>query len=198
MRPGALASLVPGTYATNGFLVPVTFTVPAGWEGNLGGPYFLDLGRTGGPELVDISIFDTVDADPCDFSKGRIVPPPGPSVDDLVSALVGLPKIDVSTPTDITLDGYRGKQLTISGPSDTTGCTLSPERNMRLWQLPLGLAYGTNPGQADRHIILDVNGQRIVITTPVLPAQSAATNAEIQAVLDSIRIRPAPPSASPS
>src|SRR4029077_2430319 len=114
MSPGALASLVPGTYATKGFGLPVTFTVPAGWEGHVGGPYLVDLGRSAGPELMAISIFDTVMADPCHFNKGPINPSPGPSVDDLVTALVGLPGLDVSTPTDITIDGYRGKQLTIT------------------------------------------------------------------------------------
>jgi hypothetical protein len=195
---GDLASLVPGTYVTQEFLVPVTLTVPAGWEGHVGGPYFVDLGRTAGPELVGIAIFDTVYTDPCDFTKGPMDPSPGPSVDDLVTALVGLPELDVSTPTDITIDGYRGKQLTITAPSDVAGCTLSPEGNLRVWELPLGAPYGMNRGQSDRLIILDVEGQRIVIITPLLPAQSAATNAEIQAVLDSIRLEPAPPTASPS
>jgi hypothetical protein len=198
MGVGDLASLVPGTYATQGFEVPVTFTVPSGWEGHLGGPYLVDLGRINGPQLVGISIFDAVYADPCDFNKGIMDPKPGTSVDDLVTALVGLPELTVSTPTDITIDGFRGKQLTITAPSDVSGCTLSSDGTLRVWELPLGATYGLLRGQRDRLIILDVEGQRIVITTPVLPAQSPATNAEIQAIVDSIRITPAPPSASPS
>jgi hypothetical protein len=72
MGAGDLASLVPGTYATQEFLAPVTFTVPPGWEGHVGGPYLVDLGRIGGPQLVAISIFNTVYIDPCDFSMGVI------------------------------------------------------------------------------------------------------------------------------
>src|SRR4029077_9869634 len=115
-----------------------------------------DLGRSAGPELMAISIFDTVMADPCHFNKGPINPSPGPSVDDLVTALVGLPGLDVSTPTDITIDGYRGKQLTITAPSDISACTLSPDGDMWVWKLPLGANYGMVPDQRDRLIILDV------------------------------------------
>jgi hypothetical protein len=119
-------------------------------------------------------------------------PPVGASVDDLVTALEGLPELRVSTPTDITIDGYHGKQLTITAPSDTAGCTLSPDGNLRVWSLPLGANYGMSRGQSDRLIILDANGQRIVISTPELPAPSDATKAEAQAVIDSIRIPHAP------
>ena len=41
--------------------------------------------------------------------------------------------------------------------------------------------------------ILDVDGQRLVIDVPELPGETAATKAEVQGVLDSIRIAPANP-----
>ena len=191
---------VPGTYATQEFLVPVTFTVPAGWEGHVGGPYIVDLGRSARSaargdlrsSTRSMQIHVTSTRDPWIRHRGRRWTTSSP-------ALVGLPGLQVSTPTDITIDGYRGKQLTMTAPSDVAGCTLSPDGNLRVWELPLGATYGMVRGQRDRHIILDVEDDGSCITTPDrLTTQSAATNAEIQAVVDSIRITPAPPSASPS
>jgi hypothetical protein len=198
MAQGELAPLVPGTHVTADFLVPVTFTVPDGWEGNVGGPYLVDLGQVGFQQALAVSVFDTVYADPCDFNKGPIDPPPGPSVDDLVTALVGLPSLVVSTPTDVTIDGYRGKQLTLTAPSSLSGCTLSPDSDLRIWALPLGATHGMNPGYISHLWILDVDGQRVVIDTAEWPGQTAATKAEIQGVLDSIQLEPAQPTASPS
>ena len=195
-----IGPLQPGTHVTaDPFLARVTFTVPAGWEGIMGGPYLVDLGKPAEPGAVSFQVFDTVYADPCDFAKGPLVPQPGPSVDDLATALVGLPGLDVSAPTDITIDGYRGKQLTLTAPSDLTGCTLSPEGNLLTWELPLGARIGMNCGEIIRVWILDVDGQRLVIVASNKPgALDDASKAEVQAVLDSIRIAPAPPTASPS
>lgn len=196
-----LGPLEPGTHVTaDPFLARVTFTVPAGWEGSMGGPYLVDLGKPAEPVAVSFQIFDTVYADPCDFSKGPLDPRPGPSVDDLATALVGLPRLDVTAPTDITIDGFRGKQLTLTAPSDMTGCTLSPDGNLLIWELPLGARIGMTRGEVDRIWILDVDGQRLVIDAPDVPgALDAASKAEVQAVLDSIRIAPAEPlTASPS
>ena len=115
-------------------------------------------------------------------------------------ALVGLPGIDVTAPIDITIDGYRGKQLTLTAPSDMTGCTFSPDGNLLTWELPLGARIGMTRGEVDRVWILDVDGQRLVIDAPEVPGVlDAASKAEVQAVLDSIRIAPAKsPTASPS
>ena len=98
---------VPGTYVTEGpFRVQVTFTVPAGWGGAHRRPEWRVSG-SGGRSAVTLafSTFDIVYGDPCDFDKGPMNPLPGPSVDDLATALAGLPGLDVTTPTDITIDG---------------------------------------------------------------------------------------------
>ena len=61
----------------------------------------------------------------------------------------------------------------------------------RVWELPLGATNDMAPGDQQRVWILDVDGQRLVIVAPEPPALSAATKAEVQAVLDSIHIEPA-------
>ena len=73
---------------------------------------------------------------------------------------------------------------------------------MEIWpgqSYPLGATYGMAPGERDQVWILDVDGQRLVIDAPQPPSQTAAAKAEVQGVLDSIRIAPAnPPTPSPS
>jgi hypothetical protein len=174
------------------FLVRVTFTAPSGWEGKVGAPYLAFANPTereapsGG---VVFSIFDKIVADPCDFDQG-FKSVPGSSVDDLVTALVTAAGAAASTPVNATVDGYAGKQLTLTAPASFEGCKLSSD-GFVVWQLPLGTNYAFVAGQRSRLWILDVDGQRLVIDVPEAPGQSAQERADAQAVFDSIRIAPA-------
>jgi hypothetical protein len=114
-------------------------------------------------------------------------------VDDLANALATLPGVGATAPTDITVDGYRGKQVTLTAPpSMLIGCVLSPDGNMRIWASPLGATYGMDPGDRNQVWILDVDGQRLVIDAPQPMTQSVAEKAEVQQVLDSIELAPGP------
>ncbi len=191
-------SLEPGTYAiADPFLVPVNVSVPAGWNGNIGGPYFVDLEPSSG-QGVFFSIFDTVYADPCHYDKGFLSPLPGPTVDDLATALANIPGLHATTPTDVTVAGYQGKYVTLTAPASFAGCTLSPDGYL-VWELPLGGRDALGPNERDRVWILDVNGQRLVIDTRDSAGQTAQDAAEVQGVLDSLRFAPArvTPSATP-
>ena len=190
----APSSLQPGTYvAADPFLVQVTFTVPAGWEGNIGGPFLVNLDRPDGKGQVSFSISPALYADPCQSDRLQ-TQQPGPAVADLATALANLPGLQATTPTDVSLGGYQGKQLTLTAPASGSGCTPGPD-GYALWQLPLGAVNNLTPGGSDRVWILDVNGQRLVIDSQVPPSQTAA---EVQGVLDSIRLAPLAPSPSPS
>lgn len=112
-------------------------------------------------------------------------------------ALASLPGLDVTTPTDITVDGYRGKQLTLMAPDTFDGCTLGREGYV-IWQLPLGAMFTMTPGERDQVWILDVDGERLVVDVPELPSSTAQQRAEVQAILDSIQIEPVGPTSSPS
>jgi len=182
MTTGDWAPLEPGTYVTGDpFLVRVTFTVPAGWEGNMGGPYAVFLG-TAGPDMLRFQIFNKVYADPCDASPVLLDPLPGPSVDDLVNALAGLPGLQITSPTDVTLGAYQGKQLTLGVPAGGGPC--------RVWELPLGATNDMLGGEQQRVLVLDIDGQRLVIDVPDSVGLTPETKAEVQAVLDSIHIEP--------
>ena len=145
-------------------------------------PVFLDPGVSAVSDddgLVKFVIFDNVFADPCHPDQGLLSPLPGGSVDDLANALASQPSLVATTPTDVTVAGYHGKQLTLTAPTSvTTTCSF--------WQLPLGAQNTMVPGQLDRVWILDINGQRLVIDAPEVPSETAADKASVQAILDSI------------
>jgi hypothetical protein len=183
--------LEPGTYVTaDPFPVQITMTVPDGWIGNIGGPYLAILEQASGTGSIAFSRPDKVFADPCHSTSGLLDPPPGPTVDDLASALAGLPSLDVTTPVDAEFDGFIGKGLTITAPADTLGCDQDrlPDAEFSVWELPLGAINSLRPGQVDRVWIVDVAGTRLVIDATHFAGEDAALDAEIQAILDSVQI----------
>lgn len=181
----------PGTYvAGTPFPIRFTVTVPAGWTGNVGGPYAVYLDKSAGygysGGAIALTLSQDLYADPC-TDRGSLDPQPGPTVDDLAAALATLPGFDATTPTDVVVQGYEGKQLTLTAPASFDGCTFASPDGYRLFILPLGAIYSFSPGQRTTFLILDVQGKRLVISSATYPASTAQTQAEVQAVLDSIR-----------
>ena len=179
--------------AGNPFIVRVTFTVPVGWEGGIGGQYFASLNPIGRPGGVNFLDAGNLYADACHFDAGMrdpSFPPAGPAPKDLAYALANIGSYNTSGPSDITLAGYTGKELTLRAPDSFDGCTLSPD-GYAVWQLPLGANYTMQAGQISRLLMLDVNGQRLVIDIPQLPGQTAKELGEAQRIVDSIQIEPA-------
>lgn len=184
--------LDPGTYvAGDPFSLRVTFTLPAGWRGSIGGPYLVDLGWADKPGGISFSIFDKLSADPCHAEQGYLDPPLGPSVDDLATALANMPGIQVTDVSALTVDGYSGKQLTMSAPDSFASCTFSSFDGYVIWQLPLGKTLSMSAGERNRVWILDVAGTRLVILVSDEPGYTDAQRAELQAIFDSIHIEPA-------
>ena len=109
-----------------------------------------------------MSVWDVgkVPRHPCHW-RGRLYDP-GPTVDDLVEALVSQPLRNASSPTDVTLAGYRGRYLEWSVPSDMIvtgdadfeGCDVEPSNGHRDFVSWLGDGYGERyqqfAGQIDR------------------------------------------------
>jgi hypothetical protein len=122
-------------------------------------------------------------SDPC--LKVDTVPdmPVGPSVDDFADALAAHPKLDVTTPVDVSLDGYSGKYLDLQVPSDIDECT----GNYYPWA-PAFYAQGPNHRWHVR--ILDVDGVRVVIQNGDFEGTLPEDLAEMHAVIESIQIAP--------
>jgi hypothetical protein len=172
------------------FRIPVTMTVPAGWQGNIGGPYAVFLskpsGSANGGADIAFSLSQTLYADPC-TSGADLAPQPGPTVEDLAAALASLPGLAATTPTAATVSGFSGTQLTLTAPDGSGACMGSPD-GYQVWRLPLGGILAMTPGEQMALWILDVNGQRLVVSSETRSATTAQEKAEAQAILDSIHI----------
>jgi hypothetical protein len=183
--PSPAATAVKPTTGT-GFVdietVRVSFEFPAGWESeNIGALNWLrPIGDR--PALLLMTVVTNVYDRPCGDPRSPAV---GPSVDDLAIALAELEGLEASTPVDATLDGYRGKQLTLTAPSSLEGC----QSRVSVWS-----NTDSSPesyldfGEVTSIWILDVEGTRLVVRTMVLPDTTADERAETQQIFDSIRL----------
>jgi hypothetical protein len=225
LPPWSRALLEPGTYfvdeVTGKPTARILFTIGAGWHTQRGpGIGQFDIGQIlfSRPYAV---FSDACHAGPAaDDSgidwNGGMPPDPGPegaTVDSLVAALSEQRGwADVTTPSDISVDGYVGKAFQRTVPADISDC----ERNLygprtrpanfftksprfRSWEgYEWGLFELYEPGEVETLWVLDIDGTVVVIHTRLLPSvtagaralagPSAAARAEFAAVLDSIRI----------
>jgi hypothetical protein len=167
-----------GTYHVD-LPMRITFTVPAGWGewGYTSEKSQINLINGSDDGELSFEIVENVSAGAC--TEELLDPRVGPSVDDLVTALSALEDFDVSPVTDVTIDGYQGKQLTLTAP--TSGCEI------RTWatstrQNAMGL------GEVNKVRILDVDGVRLLIG--LVPPDDPDLQREVDGILDSIQITP--------
>ena len=185
--------LAPGTYVTNPYRPPndsirFTLDVPDGWEG-AGGDLFLATGTEGpGGAAILFSSVTGLFSDPCNADYGGAGPDVtvGPSVDDLANAFVEQAAYETTTPTDVTLDGYSGKRIDLQLPSDIEyadpSCAFG---GYFIWD---GSIFAQGPDNRWHLWILDVDGTRVVILAQDFPTTAADDQAELIAIVESIRI----------
>ncbi len=118
---GSLAgqgALSPGRYLVNAGLPGVTVAVPAGWSTDTDwvviGPRGIRCARRHGRPVLSRST--TSPRTRWLVSDGKIDPPLGPTVSDLVQAIVTHPAWTASAPTDITIDGHPGQRRRVRHP----------------------------------------------------------------------------------
>lgn len=187
LPPGADQPLSAGTYSLgDGFPVGITFEVPEGWESCSAGQ--LDQGvcrpstDTEPGSGVGFLIVDNVVADPCGPGNELLDPPVGPSVDDLVAAISSLEGFEATAPMDINVDGFDGKQFTLTSPAEAT-CEL------KTWATS-SRTNGVGPDEVNLLRILDVDGVRVVISGGYQTGTSEEQLAAIQQVIASVHIEP--------
>jgi hypothetical protein len=170
-----------GTYRLRPpFPVSVAVSVPAGWEVCTYGD--LEQGVCDQELGVSFMVIESVVADPCDPAQ-RLDPAVGPSVDDLVAAIVGLEGFSATVPTDIVIDGFAGKQFTVTAPR-ASACDL------RTWG-NADRVNGVGLGEVNVVRIMDVDGRRILIAAAYHPGVTSGARRAVEAqVLDSVRIAP--------
>jgi hypothetical protein len=164
--------------------IRLTFDLPPAWE------QFEDVGAlvdgNQPPNGAAVLFFrpNGLFSEPCrpagDEAAADI--PVGSSVDDLVTALVDHPSLDVTAPVNVTLAGYSGKYLDLTIPDDISGCDT---------YRPLdGHIYAQGPGHRWHMWVIDVGGVRVVVESDDYAGTPAARLAEAQAILDSLEITP--------
>ena len=133
---------------------------------------------------VGFVIVDNVVSDPCDPSQPQLVPPVGPSVDDLVIAISNLEGFETTDPVDLTVDGFQGKQLELS--PEPAFC----QGDISTWATA-GRTNGISPGEVNLLRILDVAGTRVLVAAAYEPRKTTADElAEIRRVFDSVHFAP--------
>jgi hypothetical protein len=188
--PRGDAPMKPGAHTTQGspFGVGLTATVPTGWEGKMGGPYFAEIWRANAPGGLSFHIPSQVPVDACDPEKG-FVDFADDSVATFVAAMRALPRVRVSGVRDLRVDGYRATELTITAPKAYGSCTLQNEAELPLWKLPLGLVWSAAAGGTLQVTVVDISGVRLAIVAD--DAGNSDSKAAMQAIIDSIELEPA-------
>jgi len=122
-------------------------------------------------------------SDPCLTDENAAADVPvGPTVDDLVTALVDHPSLDVTAPVDVTLAGYSGTYLDLTVPDDISNCVRYMPMDHHI--------YAQGPGQRWHMWILDVDGVRVLAETNDYPGTTPETLAEEPAIVESLVITP--------
>lgn len=181
--PGGGEALNPGPYVITAVSpFRITFTVPSGWyKGVVDHAVWYDATNAS----VGFGKVNNLYVDPCAISLGLQDPAVGPTVDDLATALSNLPGVEAPAPTDVTVGGFAGKQLDLTGSAAWQSCD-GPNNEPLL--TPSGIEGTPGTDGQFRVWILDVGGNRLVIVGNDWPDSSWADGSPNQALLDSIQI----------
>jgi len=185
----------PGTYSVDqvaGSPTPqILVTVGEGWRNSL------DEGAIRNDDIGGVITFSSpvaVFADACHADDG-VYPGPITSLDGLVAALSEQGGwLDVTAPSDISVDGYPGKTFQRTAPASFAGCTSGGDTGFRSFDNG-GRAGGWEfyeRGEIETVRVFDVNGSIIMLTAKLKTGhQDAAAVDGLAAVFDSIRIEQA-------
>jgi hypothetical protein len=184
-----LGGQVVGAASNDGTHPSYSVQVPAGWSAN--GEFV----TRNPPSVMGLSVWDAIQVptDPCRWSSTMTTP--GPTVDDLVKALVAQRTRNASAPVKATLAGYKGVYLEWSVPPDMVDgekCDPWPDNGYRDFVSFLGVGgserYQQLANQVDRLWVLDVNGQRLVVDATYSPDATDAQKSELGQVAESLRV----------
>jgi hypothetical protein len=175
--------------------IRITFTLPDGWKGIEGWavvPTVESYKPPGGAWLLFMRggwLYPKLCAGP--GNSGGPTIPTGTTVDEFVTALVDHPDLNVTSPVDVTLGGYSGKYLELRAPANTTTDELGPDpsgcNGYFVWEPGI---YAQGPNDLWHIWVLDVNGVRVVVRSDTYPGTSAGHQAELRAIVESIKIQP--------
>jgi len=149
--------------------------------------------------VIGVSVWDVgeVPQDPCHWQS--TMSDPGPTVDDLVDALAIQRFRHATEPTEVAVDGYRGRSLRwsvpddweVTGDAEFEGCDVEPSNGLRTFVSWLGNGEGQRfqhvAGQVDVLWVIDVDGQRLVVDATYSPDTTDADRNELMSIAGSLR-----------
>ena len=129
---------------------------------------------------VTFQIVENVAAACSDQDSAKLLDPPvGPSVGDLVTAISNLESYSATDPVDITVDGFAGKEFTLTAP-DTEGCGATWSTSDRV--------TGMGPGEINLLRAIDVEGVRVLISGAYGTETPESVRDAFRKVMDSVQI----------
>jgi hypothetical protein len=164
----------------------ITIDVPDGYGGHHG-LAVIKFGTT--QTAVGTLAIGDVYADACQWEGALLERSAIASTDDVAAALASQKGLRVSTPTDVTVDGFAGTYMERKVPArtDLSDCDLG---QFRVYLDPNGEERYVYPGQLDLLWIVDVDGVPLVIDASLDPGTSAEVRAELLQMVESIQIDP--------
>jgi hypothetical protein len=182
--------------------------IPAGWHGfgswAIIGPRLAEQGPPDGSAIAFLAA-EGLRSDPCHWDvdgTGAFEQPGdievGPTVDDLAAALAASTVFQSTTPTDVTLGGFAGKQLDLELPADLpetiSECDVETGGAEGRYYVFSGAesagfhAMGEAP--FSQVSIVDVDGTRLIVVLMSHPGTPVEDLSAAQAILDSVVITP--------
>jgi hypothetical protein len=201
-RPTAIAGedgpLQAGVYIAHPFAddpMSFTFTVPSdSWMGIAVDPGQLigiEWKGANGEQTAGFGFLrlSSLNGDPCQWEGAADDVAVGPTVDDLVTALVSSADYETTEPVATTVSGFSGYQIqvTIQAPLPSGGCD---NHAFRIWNADGFDIYAHGPSNRWNLKILDVDGQRVVILAHDFATTDPAIQAELRQISESLQIAP--------
>ena len=170
---------------------PVTFSfeAPAGWSATSGRSMSKHADESGLEIGWGVSTVARVFADPCGENDAIDV---GPAADDLVNALLALPGLEVSGPSDVTIGDRTGTHLDIKASDDINVDSCDPPIGLQVWRDNDGDYLVVGQEAPARIRTADVDGGRflLVATSSLNRTVVPSDMAELESMLASIRFEP--------
>jgi hypothetical protein len=194
----ASGTVVPGRYFADSFGSRYTFTISGnGWSADYNpGNIIATKGSEGGTDFAAMWLGWWTDGTQivwrtaCQWTGTGYTP--GPSVDDLASAIAGLSGFQSTQPTPVTVSGYSGKELKLTVPSNADLSSCDGETGVPSEYRSWDGRYYQAPGQTDDLRVLDLNGTRTLAFTSRFAGTSSATLTEQADMFASLEIAPVP------
>ena len=162
--------------------VRLTFAVPAGWVDN---DWYVS--KLGAAPIYGVGFNNVANIYTDSCPSVLVDPPVGPTVDDLASAWAKLPGFHATAASDITVDGFHGKQVEFTVPDYDHADCFNVDFKL-LNSVGGGDYWAQGPNQHNKLWILDVNGTRLVIVATYFPDTSPQDRAALDEILTSIQI----------